>query len=354
MRIFILVVMVLCLLGCFDGERGVLTELVVQPVDAPVGLSMGVKPDLELAPGTGSELVISPIPAAMKDRLFGDWDDALAEVTKLLARTKGFKEFPDGEIVEGRLSQDLYDFCDRAVDTRAFYNKYIDAGGIAIIAPTKWTSNQGVRDEFLYMAREVILTMTSARPALRRALSPGKFRYVLYGNAGWYKDVTMPEELGYSVKARGYFGGVGEGSAAFGGFATTYNEVTQSFRGLLDSGTVIHEFAHAIDSAFDKNPHLFPNWDRRLRRLYAAAVVKAEDPDVEHPDMAFFPAGSYPLLNQSEYWAEAAFFWFLKLHGEHEGWRREWLLEWDPGLYQLLDDVFPAVDLPRLVGIAGE
>lgn len=325
-------------IGCFDGDRGVLTELL--PLDAPAAPALIPDPGVrgEIAAGTGSELVVSPIPAAMKDRLFPNFEANVDFLEKLLS--------PQGPGVSETY---LKVFCDRDVDPRVFYDKYINAEGIAIIAPSYSTSTSGVRDEFLYMTREIILTMTSERPALRRVLSPGEFRYVLIGG-GEVRDRTLPKELDVLARYAGFFGGVRDGVASIGGVAPSFDPDTRSWSEVLMTMVVTHEFAHAIDYAFRENPHLFPNWNRRLTRLYEAALVKAERGE------GFFREGDTPLQNSGEYWAYAASEWFTRTHGgtPDDDWGRDWMLEWDPGLYRLLDDVFPAVDLPWEYVIVGE
>ena len=335
---FIFLMLVVLSIGCFDGDRGILTELLVEPAAAPP-VQVLEPLSAEIAVGTGRELVMSPIPVAIEDQLYGrSWEDAL----DLLAETLRIPEVKPGtvELVS----------CDEDVHRRMFYDKYIDAGGIAIIGPSDRTSNLGVADEFLYAAREIILTMTSEMPALREVLSLGHefgFRYVLVG-ADWSMDVNLPRELRRHSDYAGFFIPIGRGWLAAGGiwfYFDRHNNVEE----LLFSFMVVHEMAHAIDEAFDQHPHLFPDWGTRLKTAYTLAYQNALQGKgyFDNPDL-------YALMNEKEYWAVGASEWFNDIHGDNlnEELQRAKMLEQDALLYALLDEVFPVVDLPVFIRIA--
>ena len=334
---FIFLTLVVLSIGCFDGDRGILTELLVEPAAAPPVQVLKPLPT-KIAVGTGRELVMSPIPAAIEDQLYGrNWEDAL----DLLAETLRIPEVSPDTVEH---------FCDVDVHRRVFYDKYIDAGGIAIIGPSDRTSNLGIADEFLYAAREIILTMTSEMPALREVLSLGHefgFRYVLIG-ADWSMDVNMPRELKDHAKYTGFFIPIGRGWLAAGGiwfYFDRHNNVEE----LLFSFMVVHEMAHAIDEVFDRYPHLFPDWGTRLKTAYTLAYQNALQGKgfFDNPD-------HYALTNDQEYWAMGAYEWFTDIHGDdlHDEVQRARLIEQDPLLYALLDEVFPAVDFPTQIWIA--
>ena len=335
---FFFLMLVVLSIGCFDGDRGILTELLVEPAAAPP-VQVLEPLSAEIAVGTGRELVMSPIPVAIENQLYGrSWEDAL----DLLAETLRIPEVKPGtvELVS----------CDEDVHRRVFYDKYIDAGGIAIIGPSDLTSNLGVADEFLYAAREIILTMTSEMPALREVLSLGHefgFRYVLIG-ADWSRDVNMPRELRHHSNSAGYFTGIGRGVMAAGGIYFHFNRFND-VEEIFDSSTVVHEMAHAIDEAFDQHPHLFPDWGTRLKTAYTLAYQNALQGKgfFDNPDW-------YALTNEKEYWATGASEWFTDMHGDnlHDELQRAQMLEQDPLLYALLDEVFPVVDLPTFIRIA--
>ena len=345
---FVFLTLVVLSIGCFDGDRGILTELLVEPAAAP---PVQVREPLtaEIAVGTGSELVMSPVPMEIEDALWRSWDASLDYLEWLLSLRHGKHLNADGELVpnevkphdkqDGAVASAFSFFCEN-VHRRLFYDKYINAGGIAIIAPSERTSPAGVDDEFLYAAREIILTMTSKRPELREVLSPAhKFRYVLVGFLS--HAVNLPDELQLFAQYPGFWGG----NLAAGGIYWHLNDKKAG----LSSGIVVHEMAHAIDYAFGQHPHLFPDWGTRLKTAYTLAYQKAlqgkgffDDPDL------------YALTNTGEYWATGAQEWFTDIHGNNlaDEWQRAKLIEQDPLLYALLDEVFPAVDLPVHIEIA--
>lgn len=330
--------------GCFDGDRGVLTELLPAPAPpaAPAAPWWA-----EIPVGAGSELVVSPVPAAIENQIYGDWTEELDALERMLSIRDGGTFNAEGEFVNHELSTLGFKvFCDRQVEPREFYDKYIDAGGIAIIGPSDRTSVRGVEDEFLYAAREIILTMTSEMPALRRVLSPAHgFRYVLIG-AGWEQDLNLPSELGLFSRYPGFYSGAGKGTLATGGIGFVVAHEAEE----LNPVVVTHEMAHAIDYALDEHPPLFPDFGARLTALYEAAYAKALQ------GKGYFDLTGYALNNEQEYWASGAEAWFNTLHGDDviDGFRREEMLRKDPGLYALLDEVFPVVDFPIAFRIAAQ
>ena len=330
---FVCLTLVVLSIGCFDGDRGVLTELLP---DAAPPVPVRVPLTAEIAVGTGSELVVSPVPTEIEDALWGSWDKDLDSLEHILS-LPGIS--PTDEI-EGGVSSSFTPFCE-VVHRRLFYDKYIDAGGIAILAPSDRTSSAGVDDEYLFATREIILTMTSKRPELREVMSPARgFRYVLV-TINWASELHMPLELRYlGMTAGGFY----RSGLAVGGLSwDVFHRVP-----LLRSGTMVHEMAHAIDDAFDRYPHLFPDWGTRLTAAFEVATAKAQQGN------GFFPSNSYALTNEKEYWAEGAKAWFEDIHGDnlHDELQRARLIEQDPLLYALLNEVFPAVDLPVHIEIA--
>ena len=184
---FVCLTLIVLSIGCFDGDRGVLTELLP---DAAPPVPVRVPLTAEIAAGTGRELVVSPVPPAIEDALWGSWDTTRERLEWLLS----LPELPPIERTESAVGSSFTPFCEN-VHRRLFYDKYIDAGGIAILAPSDRTSRADVDDEYLFATREIILTMTSKRPELRQVMSPENgFRYVLVG-VTFVKEVNMPREL---------------------------------------------------------------------------------------------------------------------------------------------------------------
>ena len=136
---------------------------------------------------------------------------------------------------------------------KAYYTRYIDAAGIAIVAPTH------TRAKDLIDARDAIVVMTSKHPELRERLlsKHGTFYMVLIPN---YRDqIDMPERKlntdltndDPSDDFRGVFGACltrsGSGTPyKYGLCWAVVGRDTSSAR------TLVHEFAHALDSEMER------------------------------------------------------------------------------------------------------
>ena len=357
-RILFFFLMILSI-GCFDGDRGMLTELL--PAPAPQQGVMPLGMNGEIAAGTGSELVVSPIPERVEELLYGgSWDEAVDDLEEVLSEEPVPYITLEGILKGGYRLSDFWRFCEVDWYRRRFYQKYIDAGGIAIIAAEDSSRTLGVPDEFLYAGREVVLAMTSARPGLREVLSLGHefgFCYVLVSG----DEINMPDELEMLRHNVGFFSGGRRnaqgldprdysGTIAVTAFWKSFDR--QSIQGTLSEETFpvdvfIHEFAHAIDGAFWSYPHLFSDWKLRLRAAFEAAKAKAARGE------GYFAVGDYAMTNWMEYWAEGASEWFTRFYGDGMYFEenRERMLRQDPLLYALLDEVFPAAHFPSWIRI---
>ena len=254
---------------------------------------------------------------------------------------------------------------------RAFYKKYIDAGGIAIIG------DADVHDEHFIQARHAILVMTSKHPKLISEVNPNYYmvltwklwqlphRFVTYWdpnnpehNEGEYWSwnghslVCPPGEACYYARNHPPSCVVNPS----GGFCDGFIVVGLSSDGepLPDHVSArqspfltsfIHEFTHLIHGMFET---LDPTFRDRLNAAHERAW-----------ELNKF------LTNHSrhgilEYWAEAVEIWFYNVGEGREKHKNvhyedyvypefddyEALREFDPLLYDLLDYWFPKVQLP--------
>ena len=321
--------------GCNEAERSMLPDNIIYTfnddnarVPVPLFEEEDSYPD-----------VLSPIPFDIQETLWGNWED---EITALQAWLDAGETQPDPPwAVTIPREFPATNFCQQ-LDRRQFYDKYIDAGGIAIIGPSARTSYDPVLDRDLYWTRDIILTMTSKMPRLRQTMSPNRFVYIQVGG-DINGDVNFPDELAGHAWHAGYF----QGSNVFQiGIATggpTWYHVTG--KTALHVKTVVHEFAHAIHHTFKQFPHLRPGFDARLEALYENAKQKAQNGNgyFNHPN-------DHAMANRNEYWATGAHKWFHNLHGDPnttaDGVQLELMQSEDAGLYALLAEVFPIVDLP--------
>ena len=245
---------------------------------------------------------------------------------------------------------------------RAYYTKYIDAGGVAIIG------HDEVDDAHFYYAREVILIMTSKRPELRERLTPGykhgvccataapkypsRFRMVL-----WQADTPrIPEHPSVGPVNAGTCG-------------VSCNALVSGFTGRLwsDYSVVVHEFAHAIhyaindfDGSFalndfpvhDEVDKLDPMFQARLEAAYAVAKANAVDDWEDSLRSNQYYTKDYAMTNVNEYWAVGVAYWFEYMsqvwpegYGEGRLHYHDSFLAKDPLLYALLDEWFPLLSI---------
>ena len=213
-----------------------------EPPPPPVETEM---PDLSLAMEMDAIMasegeVLSPIPDAVYEQLWGHWTEA------------------------GSLAP------------RKFYKKFIDADGIAIVG------SENVDDMFFQMARHIVLVMTSKVTGLREALSadqPGgitgedrPFRLVLTNRLE--RDViNMPENLDLGLQPDSWL------TVILGDFDGSLARADVYFWGNNENFAghkiIMHEMAHAIESAIYAR-NLVPNFYERLGTAWEREKEKIE------------------------------------------------------------------------------
>ena len=233
-----------------------------------------------------------------------------------------------------------------SLDLDPYYRKYLDAGGIPVVA------SADVDDHHLYHARDIMNAMLSNRPDLRATMAANRFRVVIYkhdGCRGPFQTLELRNELP-----------LGRCTTTVG--TATIRWLQNRFTGevllIIDVvGTapavrqpycnviLVHEFAHmvhyalAIETALSGNRPLFDSpFDSRLRGLYNAAISAGLYPD------------AYAATNYKEYWAEAVMFWFLPdmLTGKvRTPAAVSQLADYDPGAAALVAETFRAAALPH-------
>ena len=325
---FLILLLLCCGLKCnTDVARVVLPEI----TDTPETTDNVTEPplfEMEAILATEGE-VLSPIPDAVYDALWGHWTEVGLSAP------------------------------------RDYYTKYIDAGGIAIVGGNL------VADRHFQIARHIVLVMTSKVPGLRDVLSynqPGgisgdeiPFRFVLTEH--FSKDVqNLPEYTHTDIS----------GTIHWIGSCGTYMcraDVTDSSG--LGTITIIHEMAHAIERAIVLH-NLVPQfterlgvaWEREMEKVRLRTEIDGEpylpyvNADGEIIKVQHLPAWDRPLYcmansnshdNPSEMWA-----WFVEHtwfdHGFEprsttyrpieDTWRPEC-----PNLVSITEEVFPAFPL---------
>jgi hypothetical protein len=226
-----------------------------------------------------------------------------------------------------------------------FYKKYVDAQGIPVIASEK------VPDDALLVARDIVNTMLSARPDLRKALIERKWR------AGVIAEVEMTADIPEYANRKRPDAPAGEPvnqldrdyhawrSRGLGGNPTTgAEENLLGYPGTRYFGEhiFVHEFSHAIMGGAIRT--VDPAMYAEIQAAYDAAMAAGKyiGPDGRK---------HYATTNASEYWAEGAQWWFFSNFGEcFTGNVRvdtpDEFKAYDPRLYELLSRVFDTHHIP--------
>ena len=222
-----------------------------------------------------------------------------------------------------------------------FYRKYLDAGGIPVIA------SSDVDDAELYHARDIILAMLSDRTDLLAAMVANRFRVIIYENDGCRGPFQVPE-LRDDLPPGRCTNTVG--IASIKGRANIYTgEVLLVIEAIGVAPAIlpycnfifVHEFAHLVDYALSyqlPGASVFdPGFDARVRSAYSAAISAGLYQD------------AYAATSHLEYWAEAVTFWFLPdmLTGLVQTPAHvSKLAHYDPQAARLVEEVFGDAALP--------
>lgn len=117
-----------------------------------------------------------------------------------------------------------------------FYGKYVDAGGVAVVA------SAAVPDAALYRARDIVTEMLSDRPSLGAALARQRVRVAIMARSSVGSD--LPEFAGNSFEdERTKGGGFYNNSVAVVAEENLLCYDEDIFR---RSSVLVHEFAHAV------------------------------------------------------------------------------------------------------------
>ena len=297
---------------------------------------------LDTAP---AEEAIGPVPEDLANLLWGDLDAHIADLEDVL--DDGIIETDQGpvhdtsnlmpEYLRGRIAE--------IREHRAFYGKYINAGGVAILG------NADLEDICFYAARDAVLTMTSKMPHLLEHLSPiegdrvnltgflavpdSEFRMVIHDPAHSH---LIPEwKLGQKGSP------IGSCGLEFC-HATTAIREDHNGKLVLAMHIFVHEFAHAIHRALNLVDATF---SPRLAIAYEAAK--------ENDDSywgAYQGGANSAEANGVEYWgwSSARFFTRFLLPTGLGEYHHTLFRENDPLMYELLNEIYDLqliqVDVP--------
>ena len=254
---FTLLILCLCIFGCDEG------------VPNPMQLA-----DIISQYETVVQTEIPPeVLAAMKLKA-----DKTHEWVRLMLASTSDQESVIEE--QGFLLENGFDTIDIHELQKAYYKRYIDAGGIAIVGP------ETVADEDLIHARNIILVMTSKYPELRdRLLSKhGRFYMVLvpywedmldipenhitYARTRFRRGKTKDERISFPASCSGNFGPESLSQHGFCYAPAFMNSFHKEYV-IRPGWAFTHEFAHALDSEMDR---LKPGFVEKLTELSAKSA----------------------------------------------------------------------------------
>lgn len=315
-KLFSVLLLLLFLLGCSDNvDIGLVAEQLHQAAAAqPESAVQTILPDDVLAAmqhktdqlDRARELILGPLPNPLYNS---------PEVIDF------FRKRRDAYLAAGVADLDFHAL------QKAFYTKYIDAGGIAIVA------NNKVEDVFLIAARDAVLLMTSKYPELRERLlsKHRRFYMVLIKDYLDFHDVPEFQLDNFVIKGTSFgFAGICSASSydlkaaakpAGGDCVATVSIGDYPLR------TFIHEFAHVLEPEM---AHLDTRFLARLEAVYAAKIAEVGEGKA---------AKSWNLANASEYWAYGVEWWF----GARDRLFEPYPLEQHPQLAELMAEWFPRV-----------
>jgi alpha-glucosidase len=226
----------------------------------------------------------------------------------------------------------------QALNLPPFYKKYLDAYGISII------SSQNVSNEALLTAREIITGMLSMRKDIARKMVEKMCKIIIIGAKEQVCDIpeyanicTTPDSIAFwNKRARGFGDDNPVNPNASCGEENLICLAADRYEG---ENILIHEFAHLIHSVGIVGVN--PGFNKELETVMNHAKEKG------------LWMNTYALTNKEEYFAETVQSFFNcnryseKPNGVHnENNRREKLKLYDPEMYKLLLQYFPAIDLP--------
>jgi xylan 1,4-beta-xylosidase len=205
-------------------------------------------------------------------------------------------------------------------DLDPFYQKHLDAGGLPILSSAK------VSDAALLEAAYLIDQMLAHREDVRQELIKRRVRFVVMAPTEMTTDVPEQSHMDseyWDRRARGLGGRISSC-----GEENLLNLPGDRYH---NENILIHEFSHTIHNYGLRR--LDPEFNNRLSELFDAAKENGLWKD------------TYAMTNPEEYWAEGVQSYFnsnapprRRVHNHVD--TREELQEYDPQLFQLIDESF--------------
>lgn len=293
--ILLIICLILSILGCDENPLDPTQIISLEPIGEP---TVTAPPDevFEIAMGPGRA-----------DRV-RSWKSFYSKWVDETFNKNLERKFP-GVPIEELEESDLLTL------QKAFYTKYIDAGGIAIV------SHEEVEDLLVIKAREAVLTITSKHPELRDRLQM-EYGFYMILVKNWITGWNVPELVNTWLSSSCT---VTQNLHAPGvtGYCTARVKGSNYRSDKL--WIFVHELAHVLDIEIER---LQPGFLKKVEVAFEAANRRH---------------GAY-----WEYFAEGLATWFFDIGDDFttQQYRSyEEFAEKDPLLYELLSEWFPKVSL---------
>lgn len=202
---------------------------------------------------------------------------------------------------------------------RAFYRKYLDVGGLPVVASGE------VADLALHRTHEIVSRMLAGRPDVLQAMVRNRMYLIIIGKDQKYTDMPEyrnspnPEYMNERVR------GTGGRPTSFG----EENLLSLPIDRYDDESIGVHEFCHTIDGALAS---VDPTWRHRKNEVYRNSIAKG------------LWKNTYAAGNSGEFFAEVcqAYFYNNRVNNWNHGpiGTREQLKAYDPEAYELVHKVF--------------
>lgn len=202
---------------------------------------------------------------------------------------------------------------------RAFYKKYLDVGGLPVVAAAE------VADSALQRTQTIVTHMLAGRPDVAQAMATSGMYLIIIGKEQVYTD--MPEYRNHPNPAF-----QNERVRGTGGKPTSFGEenlLSLPLDRYDDESIGVHEFCHTIDGELRA---LDSNWNSRRNAVFESARQKG------------LYLNAYAGSNAGEYWAEIcqSYFDCNRVNNWNHGpiGTREQLRMYDPAGYELVRSTF--------------
>ena len=316
--VFLLLALI-AILGCEEGD-------IAEPIE---GVFFGYDQG-----SVETQLPALSPPPEIQVLLWGDEDAYVEQFKDVL--DDGIIETDRGPVHDTESVMPAY-FRKRIAEIRArkaYYTKYIDAGGVAIIG------NAYISDRYFYAAREIVFVMTAKHPQLREHMALRKEKRPKTTPYGDYRVLKRIFALVLFHTDQGFnslpeYKDTKQWSIGFCGLERCVSPV-QLYPGkdIMYMSTFVHEFAHTMHWAILM---VDPTFQERLDAAYADVVYRKNSYWGGNNS-----GGTAVLSSSTEYWAYTATRWFFQFtlptrFGEQHH-KRFW--ERDPLMYALMQEWF--------------